>query len=57
MQTILTLLVVSKKGFRLHVIGQFTFYGFYYIGIGVIFLVAVVIDYVREFNSKKFVRE
>jgi solute carrier family 19 (thiamine transporter), member 2/3 len=51
LQTILTLLVVSENGFRLDAIGQFSAYGYYYIGIGVIYFVALLVDYFSEFVS------
>jgi solute carrier family 19 (thiamine transporter), member 2/3 len=51
LQTILTLLVVSENGFRLDVIGQYSVYGYYYIGIGVIYFVAVAVDYASQFSS------
>jgi solute carrier family 19 (thiamine transporter), member 2/3 len=57
LQTILTLLFVSENGFRLDAIGQFTVYGYYFIGIGVIYFVALLVDYFSDFGTKKLDRE
>jgi solute carrier family 19 (thiamine transporter), member 2/3 len=44
LQTILTILVVSENGFRLDAVGQFSVYGYYYVGVGAIYLVALLVD-------------
>lgn len=47
-QTILTLLIISEGGFALSTKGQFTVYAFYFIGVGIIYLVAVVTEYILK---------
>lgn len=56
MQTILTVIVVSKDGFALGVIAQFTVYTFYFLVVGIVYLLVVLVNYaVRYFlPNKKF---
>lgn len=44
LQSILTFAVISETGFALSIIGQFTVYAFYFIIIGVIYFLAVVVE-------------
>ncbi|XP_055848935.1 thiamine transporter 1 [Episyrphus balteatus] len=45
LQSILTFVVVSETGFGLSVVGQYTVYSFYFITIGVVYFLSVVIEY------------
>lgn len=45
LQSVLTLIVVSNSGFALNVIQQFGVYSFYFIVIGIIYFINVIIEY------------
>lgn len=45
LQSILTLVVISETGLGLSIVGQYTVYAFYFIGIGFVYFLSVVIEY------------
>ena len=51
-QTILTLIVISENGFALSPKGQFTVYAFYFIGVGILYFISVVVEYLISKSSK-----
>lgn len=52
LQTILTLIVVSESvNLQLNTFEQFTVYAFYYIVIGIIYFIAVVVQYLITYSK------
>ncbi|XP_055906315.1 thiamine transporter 1 [Eupeodes corollae] len=52
LQSILTFVVVSETGFALTVVGQYTVYSFYFIIIGAVYFLSVVIEYFISRENK-----
>ncbi|XP_030373995.1 thiamine transporter 1 [Scaptodrosophila lebanonensis] len=54
-QSLLTIIVISESGFALDAVGQYTVYAFYFIAVGMIYFISVVLEYFwkRGRNDKK----
>ncbi|XP_017083787.2 thiamine transporter 1 [Drosophila eugracilis] len=54
-QSLLTMMFVTKTGFELDPVGQYTAYAFYFIGVGVLYLISVLVECMafRGTNSEK----
>ncbi|XP_037945015.1 thiamine transporter 1 [Teleopsis dalmanni] len=53
LQTILTIVVVSESGFALSAKGQYTVYGTYFITVGIIYFVSVIVEFGLSINKQK----
>ncbi|KAH8295103.1 hypothetical protein KR018_007212 [Drosophila ironensis] len=45
LQSLLTMIFVTDTGFKLSVVGQYTAYAFYFIGVGLLYLISVLVEY------------
>ncbi|XP_016950075.1 thiamine transporter 1 [Drosophila biarmipes] len=54
-QSLLTMIVVTDTGFELDAVGQYTVYAFYFIAVGVLYLVSVLVECLafRDTESEK----
>ncbi|EDX13436.1 thiamine transporter 1 [Drosophila simulans] len=50
-QSLLTMIFVTDTGFELDPAGQYTAYAFYFIGVGVLYLISVLIEYLMCRNT------
>lgn len=44
-QSLLTMIFVTDTGFELDPVGQYTAYAFYFIGVGLLYLISVLVEW------------